>query len=159
MAKYRAVIWVLVDDPMPRNRARDRRQTVHGRVAIAHRTPRDVAGWLLVDKRPTYERVRHRVHKFPSRTRAHYPLHPGRSAPLLFTDDMEGEKNERICRGYTRLPVHDGRGPSWALQQDEVAFRAPAGRDTQRGRAGGQSLRRDDVAGSRTDVEFGQEHL
>src|SRR5262245_9818091 len=74
-------------------------------------------------------------------------------------DDMEGEKNERICRGCTRLPVHDGRSPSWALQQDKVALRAPAGRYTQRGPAGGQSLRRDDVSGSRTDVKFGQEHL
>src|SRR5262249_40759155 len=34
------------------------------------------------------------------------------------------KKNERICRGCTRLPVHDGRGPSWALQQDEAALRA-----------------------------------
>src|SRR5262249_52736564 len=65
------------------------------------------------------------------------------------------KKNERICRGGTRLPVHDGRGPFWALQQDEAALRAPAGRYTQRGRAGGQSLRRDDGASSRTDDEFG----
>src|SRR5215471_9190296 len=32
-------------------------------------------------------------------------------------------------------------------------------RYTQGGRSGGQSLRRDDVAGSRTDDEFGQGHL
>src|SRR5215469_1212279 len=69
------------------------------------------------------------------------------------------KKTERICRGCTRLPVHDGRGPSWALQRDEAAFRAPTGRYTQGGPAGGQSLRRDDVAGSRTDDEFGQGHL
>src|SRR5262249_31011857 len=71
------------------------------------------------------------------------------------------KKTERICRSCTRLPVHDGRGSSWswALQQDEAALRAPAGRYTQGGRAGGQSLRRDDLAGSRTDVKFGQEHL
>src|SRR5215831_12094683 len=63
------------------------------------------------------------------------------------------KKTERICRSCTRLPVHDGRGSSWALQQDEAAIRAPAaGRYTQRGPAGGQSLRRDDGAGSRTDA-------
>src|SRR5262249_45106053 len=65
------------------------------------------------------------------------------------------KKTERFCRGCTRLPVHDGRGSSWALHQDEAALRAAAERYTQSDRAGGQSLRRDDVAGSRTDDEFG----
>ena len=30
------------------------------------------------------------------------------------------KKTERICRGCTRLPVHDGRGPSWALQRTRL---------------------------------------
>src|SRR5215475_12464531 len=71
---------------------------------------------------------------------------------------MEG-KNERICCGCARLPVHDGRCPCWAPPQDEAALRARAGRYKQRGPACGQPLRRHDVAGSRTDAEFGQEHL
>src|SRR5262245_15145209 len=80
---------------------------------------------------------------------------PRRTARVTWTE----KKTERICRSCTRLPVHDGRGSSWALQQDEAALRAPAGRYTQGGRAGGQSLRRDDVGGSRTDDEFWQGHL
>src|SRR6516162_11808055 len=70
----------------------------------------------------------------------------------------------QACNSFNLMPVGiglpaNGRGPSWALQQDEAALRAPAGRYPQRGRAGGQSLRRDDVAGSRTDDELGQGHL
>jgi hypothetical protein len=32
------------------------------------------------------------------------------------------KKTERIRRCYNRLPIHDGRGRSWALQQDEAAL-------------------------------------
>src|SRR5262249_14682061 len=38
------------------------------------------------------------------------------------------EKSERICRGGTRLPVHDVGGPSLAFHTHEASLRGTAGR-------------------------------